>query len=77
LTKHANIHGTVEKLLKQCLYEKFVRKTLMKLTIGLVSSIFYEQLFHPYFGAKKFQSQTVTREKLRKTLLFKKSRVKC
>jgi len=36
------------------------------------SSTFYEQILHQYFGAKKFQSQTVTREKLLKTLLYEK-----
>ena len=36
-----------------------------------MSSIFYEQLFHQYYFSKELQSQTVTREKLRKTLLYK------
>jgi hypothetical protein len=37
-----------------------------------ISSTFYEQLLLQYFGAKKCQSQTVTREKLPKILLYKK-----
>ena len=36
-----------------------------------ISPSFYEQLFHQFPFAKKFQNQTVNAEKLRKTLLFK------
>jgi len=36
------------------------------------SSTFYPHLFCWYFCAKKLQSQNVTREKLHKTLLYKK-----
>jgi len=36
------------------------------------SSTFYEQLLRPYSDAKKFQSQTVIKVKLHKTLLYEK-----
>jgi len=37
-----------------------------------MSSIFYKQLLRQYSFAKKLQSQNVSREKLRKALLYKK-----
>jgi hypothetical protein len=37
-----------------------------------ISSTFYAQLLHQYFGAKNFQSQNGTRKKLHKALLDKK-----
>ncbi len=37
-----------------------------------ISSSFYKQLLRQYFCAKKLQSQTMTREKLRKAHLYKK-----
>jgi len=37
-----------------------------------ISSTFYERLLRQYFCAKKLQSQKVTREKLRKALLYEK-----
>jgi hypothetical protein len=37
-----------------------------------ISSTFFEQLLRQYSLAKKFQSQTVIREKLRKILLYEK-----
>jgi hypothetical protein len=39
----------------------------------LISSTFYERLFADIFCAKKLQSQNVTREKLHKALLYKKT----
>jgi len=41
-----------------------------------ISSTFYEQLLRQYFCARKLQSQTVTREKLCKTLLYEKDKFK-
>jgi hypothetical protein len=41
-----------------------------------ISSTFYEQLLRQYFCARKLQSQTVTREKLCKTLLYEKDKLK-
>jgi len=38
-----------------------------------ISPTFYEQLLHQYSKAKKLQSQTVIREKLLKTLSYKKA----
>jgi hypothetical protein len=38
-----------------------------------ISSIFYEQLLRQYYCAQKLQSQTVTREKLGKTLSYNKA----
>jgi hypothetical protein len=41
-----------------------------------ISPTFYEQLFHHYSFSNKLQSQTVSREKLCKTLLYKKAAFK-
>jgi len=41
-----------------------------------ISPTFYEQLFHQYSFAKKLQSQTVSREKPRKTNSNKKAACK-
>jgi len=47
----------------------------LKLLVNLqsISPKIYEQLLRRYSFAKKLQSQTVIREKLRKTLLYEKS----
>jgi len=37
-----------------------------------ISSTFYAGLLYQYFCTKKLQSQNLTREKLRKALLYKK-----
>jgi len=37
---------------------------------------FYKQLFHQYSFAKRLQSQTLIREKLRKTLSYEKPAIK-
>jgi len=60
------VHVTREKLPKQCLYEKFVRK--MNWLLLSMSSTFYV----PIFCMKELFSQNVTREKLREALLYKK-----
>jgi len=44
----------------------------LKSTLKTISSTFYKQLLHRYSCAKKLQSQTVAREKLRKTLAYEK-----
>ncbi len=44
-----------------------------KLFCSQFHQTFYEQLLHQYSFTKKLQSQTVIREKLRKTLLCKKA----
>ncbi len=44
---------------------------------GKIHQHLYEQLLRRYSCTKKLQSQTVTIEKLCKTLLYKKLRVKC
>jgi hypothetical protein len=42
------------------------------LTLGSISSAFYVQLLRQYSCVKKLQNQTVTREKLWKTLSYEK-----
>jgi len=41
-----------------------------------ISSTFYERQLRQYFWAKKFQSQNITSEKLRKVLFYKKFELK-
>ena len=58
---------------------KFCRKGIADqiLQKESVEPIFYEQLFCQLLYAKKFQTWTVSSEKLRKTLLYKKVLIKC
>jgi len=69
---------TREKLHKALLYEKYEHEMLMKLTSGAkFTNILWAAFAQIFIFTKKYKAKNLSREKLRKTHLFKKLPIKC